>query len=53
VYLDQFTGKIVTTPPRTRRTMGDVVIAWAPLHVGNFGGFGVRVAWLVLASRRR
>ena len=28
---------------------GDVVIAWmSPLHVGNFGGTGVRVAWLVL-----
>ena len=49
VYLDQFTGAVLTEPPSTRRTVGDLVMAWvAPLHVGNFGGNGVRVAWLVL-----
>jgi uncharacterized iron-regulated membrane protein len=31
------------------RTAGDVIMAWVgPLHVGNFGGMGIRVAWLVL-----
>ena len=31
------------------RTAGDVIMAWvAPLHVGNFGGFGIRLAWAIL-----
>jgi uncharacterized iron-regulated membrane protein len=35
-----------TTPARTA---GDVVMGWVgPLHVGNFGGNGIRVAWLLL-----
>lgn len=49
VYLDQYTGDAVATPPPVRRSAGDVVMAWlTPLHVGNFGGNGVRVAWLIL-----
>lgn len=49
VYLDQYTGAALTQPPATRRTFGDLVMAWvAPLHVGNFGGNAVRVAWLIL-----
>ena len=49
VYLDQFSGAVLDGPPAQRRSAGDVVMAWmAPLHVGNFGGTGVRVAWLVL-----
>ena len=49
VYLDQYTGAALTQPPATRRTFGDLVMAWvAPLHVGNFGGNVVRVAWLIL-----
>jgi uncharacterized iron-regulated membrane protein len=36
-------------PLKPARTAGDVVMAWVgPLHVGNFGGTGIRVAWLVL-----
>ena len=31
------------------QTLGDVVMDWvSPLHVGNFGGMPIRVAWLVL-----
>jgi uncharacterized iron-regulated membrane protein len=49
VYLDQFNGAVLSEPPRGRRTAGDVVMAWVgPLHVGSFGGTGVKVAWLVL-----
>jgi uncharacterized iron-regulated membrane protein len=49
VYLDQYTGARLAEPTPATRTAGDVIMAWvAPLHVGNFGGMGVRVAWLVL-----
>jgi uncharacterized iron-regulated membrane protein len=48
VYLDQYTGAVLAEPSATRRTAGDLVMAWvAPLHVGNFGGNAVRVAWLI------
>ena len=48
VYLDQFTGAVLTEPAKTPRTAGDLVMAWvAPLHVGNFAGNAVRVAWLM------
>ena len=49
VYLDRYTGAVLTSPPRQARSAGDVVMAWvAPLHFGNFGGDAVRVAWLIL-----
>ena len=49
VYLDQFTGEVLEAPTPRGRTAGDVVMAWvAPLHVGNFGGFGIRLAWAIL-----
>jgi uncharacterized iron-regulated membrane protein len=49
VYLDQHTGEVLAERPRGPRTAGDVVMAWiAPLHVGSFGGAGVKAAWLVL-----
>lgn len=49
VYLDRFTGRVLQAPAPGRRTAGDAVMAWvAPLHVGNFGGLGLRVAWAVL-----
>ena len=48
VYLDQFTGEAVVVPPPARPSAGDIVMAWlTPLHVGNFGGNGIRVAWLL------
>jgi uncharacterized iron-regulated membrane protein len=50
IYLDQYTGELLAQAPPAGRTAGDVIMAWmAPLHVGNFGGLGVRIAWLVLA----
>ena len=49
VYLDQYSGVMLTQVAAPARTAGDVIMAWAaPLHVGNFGGDGIRVAWLVL-----
>jgi uncharacterized iron-regulated membrane protein len=49
VYLDQYTGALLAEPPRGGRSLGDTIMAWvAPLHVGSFGGVGVKVAWLVL-----
>ena len=49
VYLDQYTGAVLPDPPQAPPTLGDVVMRWAaPLHVGNFGGMPIRVAWLIL-----
>jgi uncharacterized iron-regulated membrane protein len=49
VYLDQFSGAILSEPPHGGRSLGDVVMAWVvPLHVGSFGGTGVRLLWLLL-----
>lgn len=49
VYLDQYSGAPLTPAAAPARTAGDVIMAWvAPLHVGNFGGLGVRIAWLIL-----
>jgi uncharacterized iron-regulated membrane protein len=48
VYLDQYTGDVLDESPRALST-GDIVMDWvAPLHVGSFGGTGVRLAWLIL-----
>jgi uncharacterized iron-regulated membrane protein len=49
VYLDQYTGAVLPTAPAGARTFGDLVMEWvSPLHVGNFGGMPVRIAWLAL-----
>lgn len=49
VYLDQYSGALLIPAAPPARSAGDVVLAWvAPLHVGNFGGLGIRIAWLVL-----
>jgi uncharacterized iron-regulated membrane protein len=48
VYLDQFTGEPLQDLSRPARTLGDTVMAWvAPLHVGNFGGIGVKLVWMI------
>ena len=49
VYLDQYSGVMLMPAAAPAPTAGDVIMAWvAPLHVGNFGGLGIRIAWLVL-----
>ena len=48
VYLDQYTGALLQEPPPAARTLGDTIMTWVgPLHVGNFGGVGVRLVWLI------
>jgi uncharacterized iron-regulated membrane protein len=53
VYLDPYTGAILQDALETRRTAGDVVMAWlAPLHIGNFGsgtigGTAIRLIWAI------
>ena len=48
VYLDQYTGARLVTPPE-QPSLGDLIMAWVvPLHVGNFAGLGVRLTWLLL-----
>ena len=49
VYLDQYTGELLEHSANAERSAGDVIMTWvAPLHVGNFGGSGIRAAWLIL-----
>jgi uncharacterized iron-regulated membrane protein len=49
VYLDQYTGALLTSPSPAAASVGDTIMAWvAPLHVGNFAGNGVRVLWMLL-----
>jgi uncharacterized iron-regulated membrane protein len=49
VYLDQYTGGLLQGPLHARETAGDIVIEWVtPLHIGGFGGAGVRAIWLIL-----
>ncbi len=48
VYLDQHTGERLAAPEPPAATLGDTVMAWiGPLHFGNFGGLGIRFAWLI------
>jgi len=47
LYLDQYTGALLTSPG-AETSVGDAIMAWvAPLHVGNFAGDGVRVLWML------
>jgi uncharacterized iron-regulated membrane protein len=49
VYLDQYSGEVLQVLDASNQTVGDTIMAWvAPLHIGNFGGNGIRVAWFVL-----
>ena len=48
VHLEQFTGERLAEALRSKPTLGDTIMEWiAPLHVGSFGGLGVKLAWLV------
>jgi uncharacterized iron-regulated membrane protein len=47
IYLDQYTGALLTSAS-VEKSFGDAIMAWvAPLHVGNFAGNGVRVLWML------
>jgi len=47
VFLDQYTGEVLPTPPRVE-SVGDRILAWAgPLHIGGFGGWAIKTIWLI------
>lgn len=47
VYLDQYSGEVVKVS-QPQASVGDWIMKWAgPLHVGSFGGWGVRTLWLL------
>ena len=47
-YFDQYSGGPLGRSDHTGRTAGDRLLAWlGPLHMGTFGGWPVRLAWLV------
>jgi len=49
VYVDPFTGRVLSAPP-SARTLGDRVLAWVtPLHVGGVGGRAGQVVWALVA----
>jgi uncharacterized iron-regulated membrane protein len=46
VYFDRYTGAELTVIDQSGRTPGDVFLTWlGRLHVGNFGGPPVKLAW--------
>jgi len=49
VYVDRYTGRPLAQHSGAKSSFGDAIVAWLrPLHVGDFGGFPVKVAWLLL-----
>jgi uncharacterized iron-regulated membrane protein len=49
VYLDRYTGAVLAVQQSAPKTAGDLVmVGISPLHVGNFGGLPIRIAWLGL-----
>jgi uncharacterized iron-regulated membrane protein len=49
VHLDQYTGDVLKVARPADRSAGDRVMDWmGPLHLGNFGGLGVRIVWFVV-----
>jgi uncharacterized iron-regulated membrane protein len=48
VYLDQFTGRVLTESSAPR-TAGDRIMSWmVPLHVGDFSSRGLKALWFVM-----
>ena len=49
VYLDQYSLQRLPESSSGRRSAGDIVMAWlTPIHVGGFGGWPVRMVWLLM-----
>jgi uncharacterized iron-regulated membrane protein len=49
LYFDQFSGELLQTWDAAPRTAGDRFMAvLAPLHMGLFGGLGVKIVWAIL-----
>jgi uncharacterized iron-regulated membrane protein len=50
IYVDQYSGDVLTESTGAQRTAGDIVMAWmAPLHVGNFAGTATKIVWTLAA----
>jgi uncharacterized iron-regulated membrane protein len=46
IYFDRYTGEELSVTDQSGRTSGDVFLTWlGRLHVGNFGGLPVQLAW--------
>lgn len=46
VYFDRYTGAQIGVTDQSGRTAGDVFLTWlGRLHVGNFGGWPVKITW--------
>jgi len=49
LYVDQYTGSLLEANGATELGAGDKVLEWVgPLHVGSFGGPGVKILWTIL-----
>jgi len=52
LYFDRYSGALLERRDEARRVMtaGDSLMKWiGPLHLGSFGGLGVKVLWSALA----
>jgi uncharacterized iron-regulated membrane protein len=52
LYFDQYTGQLLERRDQAlmKETAGDLTLKWiGPLHLGSFGGLGVKVLWSILA----
>ncbi|MGC3982557.1 MAG: PepSY-associated TM helix domain-containing protein [Steroidobacteraceae bacterium] len=49
IYLDRYTGKQLAAAANAGASAGDLIMQWkAPLHVGSFGGLGIKLLWAML-----
>ncbi len=52
LYFDQYTGELLERQDigKQKLSSGDLFMKWiGPLHVGSFGGTGIKVLWSILA----
>jgi uncharacterized iron-regulated membrane protein len=50
IYFDRYSGREVAIDDQSGRTAGDGLLTWlGRLHVGNFGGWPVKLLWCVAA----
>ena len=52
LYFDQYSGRLIERRDQAlqRMSAGDLVMKWiGPLHLGSFGGLGVKILWSALA----
>jgi uncharacterized iron-regulated membrane protein len=51
LHFDQYSGKLIERQDAALAVMsaGDQVMKWMGLHIGSFGGLGVKILWSALA----